>query len=485
MIRTFNIHIINKKDKKYFMNYIYKYKHFYNLYCIILNEYQDNLNILLDYSIMRAFLMNTKGGENESTLEKLEYLRNKYKDNQKFNELIELSKDLKIHNISELIKDLKSKYKAFFTNKKKNNKVNKPSAKKLKNVIKYSIILDQISVSFKKKNLIGINLSDKMYRINFKHEILKKITGDIKNIKNVRIKFSNNEIYLSIIYDKNIIESDKNTINKKSAIDIGIENIISLFIDDKNNNSLLFDGKMFKKYNSNFNRLIGKLNKSIENEATEYKISKTGTKYSTKWTERGLYLKKYKKFLFEKRNRFFYNEFHKLSKRIVEYLKLYSVDLLILSKNLSELKNKKSVKNKITNQKFIQIPIIKLLNYIEMKCNENGINVEYINESYTSKCSCLTDNVNKPLDNELNGVRSNRGLFLDKKLNKIWNCDINGAVNHIKKYDKNVKFNWLIDCFDKLSNPVKIKCDYDFIKFMNNVSDKVNQLDLQRCLLNV
>jgi transposase len=109
-----------------------------------------------------------------------------------------------------------------------------------------------------------------------------------------------------------------------------------------------------------------------------------------------------------------------------------------------------------------------------MKCNENGIIVEFIDEKYTSKCSCLTDDVNNPLDNELNGVRSKRGLLLDKKLNKIWNCDINGAVNHIKKYDKDKNFDWLINNFYKLANPIKIKSDYDFIKFMNNVSDKVS-----------
>lgn len=481
--RTFNIHIKNSLIKKILLNYIYKYRHFNNLYIIFVDENKEDLFTLLDYNVMRAVLRNTKGGKNS---DKVKYIQDKYKNNQKFNELKKLSNELKIHNISAHIKDLKTKYITFFRNIKKSIKTNKPRPKKLKNIVNYSILLDKISVSFKKKDKIGINLYDKMFYIKFNDVYLKKIVDSKKNIKNLRIKYSNGEIYLSIIYEKTNKEFiNKN--NKMSAIDIGIENIISLFIDDKKYNSLIFDGKIFKKYNSKFNRFMCKLNKSIEYNSTKYKTSKIGTKYSTEWNGRGNYLKKYKNYLYEKRNRFFYNEFHKLSKRIVEYLILNEVDVLILSKNLSKLKNTKNKKsNKISRQKFIQIPIIKLLNYIELKCNENGIKVEFIDEAYTSKTSCLTDDVNNPLDNELNAVRSKRGLIKDKKLNKIWNCDVNGAVNHIKKYDENKNFDWLLNNLYKLCNPVKIKCDYDFIKFMNNRVDKVNQnIGLQRCLLNV
>jgi hypothetical protein len=44
--------------------------------------------------------------------------------------------------------------------------------------------------------------------------------------------------------------------------------------------------------------------------------------------------------------------------------------------------------------------------------------------------------------NEFKGTRAKRGLFKDIVLNKIWNADLNGAVNHII-IDFDSFFNWL------------------------------------------
>ena len=85
-------------------------------------------------------------------------------------------------------------------------------------------------------------------------------------------------------------------------------------------------------------------------------------------------------------------------------------------------------------------------------------------------CSCLSDNCNNPYQ-VLNGIRKHRGLFLDKKYNLLFNADLNGAVNHIKK-KTDEDFCWIKDYMFKLCNPIKIKCDYDF-KELNRVSNKV------------
>jgi IS605 OrfB family transposase len=421
-----------------------------------LKENKEDFKFLSNYKVMRAILAETEGGSDK---DKVKLIKEKYKDNVKLNELIKLSKCLKIHNLSDLIKKVKSNYKTFFTNLKNGIKANPPKAKKLSLVSSYSILVDKIAFTLKKKDKIGINLSNKMIYIDFKHEFLPK------SIQSIKVVYSNKEIYLHINYLKDN-ELNYNLNIKEAGIDVGINNLLSIFINDKTTKSLIVDGNPYKLYNSKFNRFISKLNQSISDNAVEFKTNKVNTKYAVKWTKRGKDLKKYKTFLYEKRNRHFYDQFHKISKRVTEFLKINKVTNLIISYNLADLKNNGDCKLK-NKQNFIQIPFIKLLNYIQFKCNEIGIQVHIINEAYTSKCSCISDDVNNPLDKELNGVRSKRGLFKDKLINKMINADLNGAVNHIKKYNKN-DFSWLTNYLFKLCNPIKIKCDYDFVKYLKN-----------------
>ena len=110
---------------------------------------------------------------------------------------------------------------------------------------------------------------------------------------------------------------------------------------------------------------------------------------------------------------------------------------------------------------------------IEEKSGKYAINVVSIDEAYTSKSSCISDNVKevqdeKILPNELNGVRGKkgskltRGLFRDNKLEKAFNSDINGAANHIKVGYPEVSFNYLKKYYKKLCNPIKIKSANEF-----------------------
>jgi len=83
------------------------------------------------------------------------------------------------------------------------------------------------------------------------------------------------------------------------------------------------------------------------------------------------------------------------------------------------------------------------------------------------KLICISDDVvkvqdNPALTNGLNGSRVKRGLFLDKVINKIFNADLNAAVNHIK-IGTGKSFEWLKEYLFKLCNPLKFKSDRGFI----------------------
>jgi IS605 OrfB family transposase len=493
-LRTFSIGIKNDKLEKKLKHILFTYKHFENMLLILINQnynlYKDSkdtndFHLLTSPQLMRNALYDY----NSKNSIQLEYLKNKYKDNQLWQELKEIAKNLKPHNVVGVIKRVKTNYKIYFTNLetyKQNPNLftgmpKPPKPKKLSKVRNYSVELDKYAsfsfVKLEKENLIGINLSNHMVYIHVDKRQVEKLT-EIDKLYSARLVYDNGELYLQISYLKELKKTEKDKI-KYASIDIGVNNLASIFIDDETTPSLIIDGKPFKSYNSKFNRSVSKLNESKSKEVLEWAESKTGSKYPVKYTERGKEIGKFISFLYSKRNKFFHDQFHKLSKRVVEYLYFHGVTDLFISKNLAELKyNGECDLNKAVKQNFIQIPFIKLLKNIEYKAQEYGIQVHYVDERYTSKASCISDDIksiqdNPDLTNAFNGKRVKRGLFLDAVMNKIFNADINGAVNHIK-VATGKSFQWLKNKLFKLCNPIKIKSDYEFCRLLKGLWNSVS-----------
>jgi putative transposase len=449
-MKTIKIRIKNDKEIKFLKDYIFKTRHFENILIILLKTNKDDFNYLSNYSILRAVLTNSKGGKQS---EKVEYIKTKYKDNQLMNELILVSKELKVHNLCLIIDRIKTQYKTFFKYPKD---FKPPKPKSLSKLTQYSILIDgYTSFSLKKKNKIGINLNKKMFYFHINHTNLLNLIKDFIEVKTVTVNYSNGYLYFNIIYNEK--QTKIITENKIASIDLGLNNLLTLFVNDKIEKSIIISGNKYKHFNNKFNRFIAKLNNFI-------------SKFD-KYSKRKKYLIKYRSFLYEKRNNFFFSEFHIISKNIVEYLKLNKINKLIISKNLGSLKNNGNCNLGKNTQTFIQIPFMKLISNIEYKANDLGIEVININESYTSKCSCISDDVNKiketKMTNDLNGNRVKRGLFKDKLISKVFNADINGAVNHIKVYTKE-NFDWLQEYLFKLCNPIKFKSNYEFKLYLNS-----------------
>ena len=86
---------------------------------------------------------------------------------------------------------------------------------------------------------------------------------------------------------------------------------------------------------------------------------------------------------------------------------------------------------------------------------------EYSNGENQEESTCTTKLF-------FNGKRIKKGLFKDTIINKIFNADLNGAVNHIKLAIKK-NFKWLKDNLWKLCNPIKVKSAGELHNLLCNI----------------
>ena len=539
-LKTFSIHEKDLSLVHKFTHIILQYKHLENiLNLLIAHEFNNKDNkvevskqkskemfsLLLNKIIMKAVLKSNPGGEKTSynIAQVNNYFNHKHVKFELFNQAKLACFHLNDKNIGEIVGRLHKDWSNFFVTLKKfnsnksNNNLQKPSypkPKKLSKVYNYSVPLEVSKFSMAKadKGLLGINLGNKMVYVKFFNFNKDKFNGNKpkylnKKINSVTVSLSHGHIYYNLQYidekqnlKDNIKNKDLDNFSKKeenskiAGLDIGINNIASIFVNDNTTKSIIISGKELISYNCNFNKRLSKINEEISNEVIQYKeiINKQGNKQliPEKYSQKGKLLQNRKSQLFERRKLYMDDYMQKLSKKITNYLCVNKVDSLVISRNLSFTKTTGEIKMvKKTKQKFYQIPFGRLLNLIKSKLTEKEINIVEINEAYTSKTSSLTGDIVKVqakskgkkeiLPNDLNGSRGSkikgnlnnplgRGLFKDMVINKIINADINAAVNHIKVgIDKlgysNIKINKELS---KYCNPIKIKSNHEFDKLL-------------------
>lgn len=235
---------------------------------------------------------------------------------------------------------------------------------------------------------------------------LDKYKERIQNFQQVRILPSGKKLKVEIVYRQEVKDADLDK-SKYASIDLGIDNLATMVTDK---GSFLYSGKFLKSYNGNFNRQLAKL-KSIKD--------KQGIKKATKRMQN----------LYEKRDRYFEDAFHKYSRMIVNHLIENRIGNLVVGYNTGW---KQSVNiGKRNNQKFVQIPFARLASYLKYKCRMAGIRFVENEESYTSKCDALAKEEIGKHESYI-GKRVKRGLFRSYTGRYI-NADVNGAVNILRK----------------------------------------------------
>ncbi|MDX2077880.1 MAG: transposase [bacterium] len=233
------------------------------------------------------------------------------------------------------------------------------------------------------------------------------VKTDKTEIDQVRIIPKKTHYVVEIVYsiEMQIASPDPNRI---ASIDLGVDNLATVTTNQPNVNPLLVNGRPLKSINQFYNKRMADLRSRLPK----------GHYYSAQMGR-----------LTDKRNNCIKTRMHKDSLRIVQFLEQHKIGILVIGKNDGW---KQEVElGKVNNQHFVQIPHAQFVAMLTYKAQMRGIEVIFVNESYTSKCSFLDDEPVKK-HKEYKGRRIHRGLFQASD-GKLIQADVNGALNIMKK----------------------------------------------------
>jgi putative transposase len=162
---------------------------------------------------------------------------------------------------------------------------------------------------------------------------------------------------------------------------------------------------------------------------------------------------------------------------------------LFVSSQLGEAKQDHGLTKKF-NKYFHPVPILKLIEYLKLKGSEYGILVEDIDESYTSRCSCVSGKVTEAQkiaaeDTDKDERRSKLKLadvfkgrrvgheYRDSSIKQVFHADVNGAANHVIVGARVGPMSWLKDFLWKLANPFVVQIDSLFLDFKSANCEKL------------
>lgn len=232
------------------------------------------------------------------------------------------------------------------------------------------------------------------------------------NIKQVQIITTKSRIKINLQYEQT--ETSRVNGTDTMGIDLNVNNLAAITFSN-NNNPVIIDGKPLKSNNQWYNKEKSRLQS----------IAKTVNNcYMTDRIRR----------LTERRNNKVKDYLHKTSRMIVNMAVNNNIGIIVIGNNQGWKQNVDLGKK--TNQSFVGIPHLTLIQMIEYKANLVGIAVKVVNEAYTSGTSYLDGET--PTENYYNKKRrKTRGCFVSNT-GEIINADVNGAYQIIKKYQNTV-----------------------------------------------
>ena len=246
---------------------------------------------------------------------------------------------------------------------------------------------------------------------------------DREKIVGARIVPKRDHYVIEILYDE-IKEKEKEEYNRVAFIDPGMNNLMT--VTSNVFNPIIYNGRKIKSINQLANKNVAKrqqrmteMNLKVKKTLEEREIQRLNVDRSKGmkaiWTKRELRIK---------------DNFHKITRHLVDYLVEHNIDTVIFGYN-KEQKQEINLGKK-TNQNFVSIPFATLRHMLKYKCAIVGIKYIEQEEAYTSKCSFI-DRESIKKKEKYQGTRIQRGLYKTSTGKKI-NADINGSLNIGRKY---------------------------------------------------
>ena len=472
---------ISSKRKKRARHLAYDLAQFRNLLLIFQSRYYALFGqVILNESVLYSLLASKTTKKKPEQEEALQETAAKIAQHQDLQELILRMKEQKarVDNnyvlqtaIRQVIKDYKSFFASLAEYRANPGKFKEqPQPPKPKKLGK----LTQITAEFN-SNVFEVD-GDTLFlrlRVNSGEKIKVKLPPEVKDVSSVRLIYHLSDIWVDVIYEKELKEP-KPGLFHMAGIDMGMDNLISLVSTNPDVRSLIISGKEIKSFNRWFNKkkaavqlAIDTLNNSIAKEKDESRKKDISKELFE--------LKFYLHNLYNYRDRWIESYFHKVARQLADFLYETGHKTVYIGKGATESKDGIDL-GKVTNQNFVSIPFRKLINILKYKLKELGVKVEEKEESYTSKASSLSDDIleiqrmyaeakekQEYAKIKCSGKRIQRGLYRDNVLKKVFNADLNGALNILKvgaKLRKLALDMKLLLC--KLCNPLRFNL-YDFI----------------------
>ena len=223
-------------------------------------------------------------------------------------------------------------------------------------------------------------------------------------LRQVRILPRGNHYILEIVYEQVPVDHQLDQ-RRVLSIDLGLANLVTVV----NNAGLApwrVKGGVVKSINQYYNKVRAQLSSLRD---------KQGLTGPTRRLQR-LFLKRMNKIT---------DVFHKVSRRLIAYCVTHEFGRIVIGYNMTW---KQGIgMGRRTNQNFINVPFLMLVNQIRYKAALVGIEVLMVDERYTSKVSFLDG---EPIQHHptYRGRRVTRGLFRSST-GHILNADVNGAYN--------------------------------------------------------
>jgi len=226
---------------------------------------------------------------------------------------------------------------------------------------------------------------------------------------------------VEIVYHKQIPKSRKKDPKRKGALDLGLTNLVT-FVDNIGSRPIIVkdEGKGVKSITQYYLKKLSSLQEQYAQQQRTSLKRKNRLSYG-----RAFYQAR------ERWRRKMKDALHKLSKFLVDLWVKRKLHTIVIGYN-PRWKQQIRLQRK-TTQIFVVIPYHHLISLLTYKANEQGITIELIDESHTSKCSFLD---NEPICHHpvYLGRRVKRGLF--KSFQGIFiNADVNAAYNILMKSD--------------------------------------------------